>query len=604
MGLAILVLKGITVTVLDAAEETPLADLERWLEKFSAAAESADPLESSSLFSQDGFWKDILSFTGGFRTFSGPDEIGRAWHEQSPAVSVSRVRVATNRTPPRQVRRSARDVVEGYFDFDTVHGHGIGFVRLLREDNGEPKAWLLLTTLQELHGHEERTGDRRPTGVQYSQSFAGDNWLDERVAEQSFEDRDPEVVIVGGGQGGLILAARLKQMGVDALVVEKLPRVGDNWRQRYHSLTLHNQVWANSLPYMPFPETWPTFVPKDKLAGWLEAYAEAMELNVWTSTEMRRGHYDEESETWTVTLATGDGSGRTLRTRHLAMAIGGSAGVPNMPKLPGLEDFEGEIVHSSAFTSGVPYAGRNAIVVGTGTSGHDVAQDLYENGAASVTMIQRGPTCVVSLVPSGTMVYSLYSEGPPPDDIDLITAAIPYEVLRETYQWMTKRTCELDKDLLDGLRDVGFKLDFGPDNTGFHMMYLRHGGGYYINVGCSDLIADRKIGLLQDKSVEMFTRDGLETTDGESVKADLIVLATGYRNLQEGIADWLGHEVADRVGPVWGFDENRVMRNMWQRTGQPGLWIMGGSLIDARLYSRFLAVQITADLRGIALAHD
>jgi cation diffusion facilitator CzcD-associated flavoprotein CzcO len=384
------------------------------------------------------------------------------------------------------------------------------------------------------------------------------------------------------------------------VILEKLPRVADVWRRRYHSLTLHNQVWANSMPYMPFPDTWPTFVPKDKLAGWLEAYAEAMEPNVWTSTEMTGAQYDERSATWSVALRQPD-TERIIRTPHLVMAIGGSTGVPYMPTLPGLQRFEGEIVHSSAFTSGVRYAGQHAVVVGTGTSGHDVAQDLCENGAASVTMVQRGPTCVVSLVPSGTMVYSVYSEGQPPEDVDLITVAIPYEVLRDTYQWLTRRTCELDRDLLDRLRAVGFKLDYGHDNTGFHMMYLRQGGGYYINVGCSDLIADRKIRLVQAEELQVVTPSGFVTTSGNELEADVIVMATGYRNLSDGLADLLGEEVAQRVGPVWGFDEHHTMRNMWQQTAQPGLWIMRGSLVDARPHSRFLAVQIVAGLRGVSL---
>lgn len=585
-----------------ALADTPArAEVERWLDGFIAAAGSPDPQQFADLFVEDGYWKDILAFTGTYRTFTTAMEIARAWQEQRAAVSPANVRMSTDRTPPRLVRRSAKNLIEAYFDFDTAQGHATAFVRLLAARDGErSKAWILLTTLQSLHGYEERIGAHRPIGVEYSRNFAGDNWLDERIAERKFEDRDPEVVVVGGGQGGLIIAARLRQMGVDTLVVEKLPRVGDNWRRRYHSLTLHNEVWANSLPYMPFPPTWPTFVPKDKLAAWLDAYAEAMELNVWTSTEMISAHYDDATRTWTVQLWK-DSSERTVRTKHLIMAVGGSTGAPNMPDLPGLDSFDGDVVHSSLFSSGVQYAGRNAIVIGTGTSGHDVAQDLYANGAASVTMVQRGPTCVVSLVPSGTMVYAVYSEGPPPEDVDLITAAIPYQVLCETYQWLTNRTCELDKDLLDGLRRVGFKLDFGPDNTGFHMMYLRQGGGYYINVGCSELIADRKIGLLQAEDIVEFTARGLTKVDGTTIPVDLVVFATGYRNLQHAVAATLGDDVAAKVGPVWGFDENYVMRNMWQRTAQPGLWIMGGSLIDARLYSKFLAVQVVADLHNVPL---
>ena len=197
------------------------------------------------------------------------------------------------------------------------------------------------------------------------------------------------------------------------------------------------------------------------------------------------------------------------------------------------------------------------------------------------------------------MVYALYSEGPPNDDIDLITAAIPYPVLKDAYQWITKRTCALDQDLLDRLHAVGFETDFGADGTGFHMKYLRQGGGYYINVGCSDLIAGGQIALRHARDIDTFEAAGLRLADGTLVPADLVVLATGYENLQEGVRRLLGAEVAERVGPIWGFDEHGAMRNMWMRTPQPGLWIMGGSLIDARLYSTFLAVQIKAQLDGI-----
>ena len=586
---------------MDTSFQTAESQFVRWLDAFAQFCKTPTREQSRLLFDDESHWKDILSLTGGYRTYSGEAGVYAAFTAATAATPISNLRVAERRTAPRHVRRSAKDIIEAYFDFDTPEGHGTGFVRLLANGSGDlSKAWLVLTTLQSIHGHEERIGERRPTGVEFSQSFAGDNWLELRQAEQRFDDRQPEVLIVGGGQGGLTLAARLRQMGVDALVVEKHPTVGDNWRSRYHSLTLHNEVWANSLPYMPFPETWPTFVPKDKLAGWLQAYAEAMELNVWTSTEMKHAAYDERTGVWTVDLFSATDGPRYLRAKHLVMAVGGSTGVPNMPLLPGAEQFAGEIVHSSQFSGGGAYRGCHTVVIGTGTSGHDVAQDLYENGAASVTLVQRGPTCVVSLVPSGTMVYALYREGPP-DDIDLITAAIPYDVLRETYQWITKRTCEIDAELLEGLRSAGFKLDFGHDHTGFHMMYLRKGGGYYINVGCSELIADRKIGLLQAEQIATLVADGVRLTDGTTIPAELIVYATGYRNLQNALAEKIGTEVAGRVGPVWGFDDNYAMRNMWQRTSQKALWIMGGTLIDARLYSRFLAVQLVADLRGVRL---
>ncbi len=101
------------------------------------------------------------------------------------------------------------------------------------------------------------------------------------------------------------------------------------------------------------------------------------------------------------------------------------------------------------------------------------------------------------------------------------------------------------------------------------------------------------------REIERFEPNGLRFSDGTVVHADLVVLATGYANLQEGVRRLLGDEVAERVGPIWGFDEHGAMRNMWMRTAQPGFWVMGGSLIDARLHSKFLAVQIKAQLDGI-----
>ncbi len=572
-----------------------------WLAALNAGWASQDPSEISALLEPDGHWKDIVAFTWAYRTFSGTDEIERGLKLTLGDARPRNARISPDRTAPRLVKRSARKVIEAYFDFDTEVGRGTGFVRLPYDPDAPafPRAWILLTTLQELANAPQRIGEHRPTGVEFSESFSGDNWLDQRIKRQAYDNRDPEVLIVGGGQSGLILAARLELMGVDVLVIERNDRIGDNWRHRYHSLTLHNEVWANSMPYMPFPPNWPTFVPKDKLAGWLEAYAEFMELNVWTRTSFAGGDYDETTRTWTATLTRADGTERTISCPHLVIATGGSSGVPNMPTLPGLDDFHGDVMHSSAFGSGITYAGKKAVVFGTGNSGHDVAQDLHANGAAEVTIIQRSPTCVVSLVPSGTMVYALYSEGPSNDDIDLITAAIPYPVLRHTYQWLTERTCALDKELLDKLHAVGFETDYEPDGTGFHMKYLRKGGGYYINVGCSDLIADGEIALRHARDLDRFETDGLRFADGSTVEADVVVLATGYDNLQEGVRRLLGTEVADRVGPIWGFDDHGAMRNMWMRTAQPGFWVMGGSLIDARLYSTFLAVQIKAEIDGI-----
>jgi cation diffusion facilitator CzcD-associated flavoprotein CzcO len=580
----------------DTSSDRADALFQQWLGGFVEGLTADDPGRLAACFLDDAHWRDILGLRWEFTTTSGGTAIATGLRDGRFAIRADNVRPAAGRIAPRLLKRGGQRVVEAYFDFDTELGRSSCFARMPVQDDGSVRALLLLTALQDLHGFEEQVDGRRPTGVRFSRSFAGDNWLDERVKARSYEQRSPEVLIVGGGQAGLILAARLGAIGVDALVIERHDRVGDNWRTRYHSLTLHNEVWANSLPYVPFPPTWPTFVPKDKLAGFLEAYVELMELNVWTGTTLTSARFDEERGQWTAQLASPDGE-RTLTTPHLVLATGSVSGTPRMPRLPGLDAFAGEVMHSSHFTSGVDYRGKRAIVIGTGNSGHDVTQDLHENGAA-VTIIQRSATCVVSLVPSGTLVYALYSEGPV-DDMDLITASIPYPVLRETYQHLTRRTCELDAPLLEGLRGAGFRLDFEPDETGFHMRYLRTGGGYYINVGCSELISTGAVDLAHADEIATFETDGLRLRDGHLIAADLVVMATGYENQQQTIRRLFGDEVADAVGPIWGFDSHGFMRGMWRPTGAPNFWVMGGALNECRLYSRFLGLQLKAALEGL-----
>lgn len=568
---------------------------ESWLDGARDAMALGDAARFAALFAEDGFWMDYLAFTWRYRTFAGRDEIASAFERTHEQARLKGLEISSQRARPRLARRSGVDVLEGYVDYSVAAGRGTAYVRLRLDDpSGEPRIWIMLTTLQELEGYPSLVGVDRPKGREHG---AGpENWLDRRLREKRFDDREPEVVIVGGGHGGLVLGARLRQMGVDALIVEKHPRIGDNWRRRYHSLTLHNEVATNTLPYMPYPQNWPAFLPKDKLAHWLESYAEAMELNVWTDTEVLSGERGDDG-TWTLTVRRSDGE-RVIRTPHVVMATGGHSGVPNKPRLDGLEGFRGRVMHSSEYRTGRDHVDERVVVVGTGSSAHDIAQDLHENGARAVTMIQRNPTAVISLDPCGTMVYAAYSDDRDPTDVDFVQAATPYPILKDTYQWLTRKTCELDKDLIAGLEAAGFRTDFEPDRTGFHMKYLRKGGGYYINAGASDLIIDGSIAVRQAADVATIEARGLRLTDGSLLEADTIVLSTGYKNQQEGVRQLFGDDIAERVGPIWGFDENHVMRNMWVRTAQDGLWVMGGALMEARLYSTYLALQIRADLDG------
>jgi putative flavoprotein involved in K+ transport len=164
---------------------------------------------------------------------------------------------------------------------------------------------------------------------------------------------------------------------------------------------------------------------------------------------------------------------------------------------------------------------------------------------------------------------------------------------------MTEHAKQLDAELLNGLERVGFRLDFGEEGTGWQFKYLTRGGGYYFNVGCSDLVAEGKIRLVQFADIAEFVAEGARMRTGETLDADLVVLATGYKGQEHLVRKLFGDAVAKRVGPIWGFGDGQELRNMFTRTPQPGLWFIAGSLAQCRIYSKYLALQIKALEAGL-----
>ena len=440
-----------------AVTEDPKAATEAWLAQFEQALGNRDRATGESLFHADSHWRDILAFTWDMQTVSGREAVLKELTARAEHARAHHFTLPPARTGPRVVTRAGIRNIEAIFHFETAIGRGSGVVRLTPDpqNGGKLKAWTLLTTLDELSGFEEKLGSSRPAGQSYSRDFRGPNWLDLRRSSAAYDDRDPAVLVVGGGQSGLAIAARLKQLNVDTLIVDREQRIGDMWRNRYHALTLHNQVHVNHLPYMPFPPNWPRYIPKDKLASWFEAYVESMELNYWTATEFEGGSYDDNAKHWTVTVRRSDGTQRTMRPRHIILATGVS-GIPSRPDIPSLKTFTGAMLHSSQYTDGEDWKGKRAIVIGTGNSGHDIAQDLHSSGA-HVTLVQRSPTLIINIEPSAQLVYTLYDEGPSVDDCDLIATGTPLQVGRKSHAHMTEHAKKLDRALLDGLEGQGLQ---------------------------------------------------------------------------------------------------------------------------------------------------
>ena len=563
-----------------------------WLADFARSLGQANAGEIEQLFLADAWWRDLLTFTWDLRSFHGPSAIASALLSSSGTTAPMAFRVSKTREGDLPTS-DGLDMVVAFFDFETAIARGNGILRLKATDRGW-KAWTLLTSMDELKGFEEMTGKRRPLGNEHGAL----SWPERRFAQRAAVEHDPAVLVIGAGQNGLAIAARLHQLGVNTLVVEKNERVGDNWRHRYDSLVLHDPVWFDHLPYLPFPPQWPVFTPKDKLADWLEAYSRIMELDVWTQAEVRGGHYEVNGRRWSVQVRDASGTERTVFPRHVVLATG-LYSMPFVPEISGAAEFGGTLMHSSLYRSGRKFAGKKAVVIGASNSGHDIAQDLCEHGS-DVTMIQRSSTYVINSADFvGVLLAGRYEEGGPPTaDADRLSISVPNRMLLELAKYATQVVASIESELLSDLHRRGFEVGFGAGGAGITELFLQRGGGYYINIGAAQLIASGEI-TIKHSGVAALTRDGLLCDDGAHLPADLVVLATGYHNIRENARRLFGDEVADRCATVWGLDDEGEMRSVWRKSGQDGLWFMAGNLQQARIYSKLLALQIKASEEGI-----
>ena len=325
---------------------------------------------------------------------------------------------------------------------------------------------------------------------------------------------------------------------------------------------------------------------------------------------MKSAKWDGDKRQWTVELerkkADGTVENRTLHPRHVVQATGHS-GEMSLPKIKGMDEFKGDtLCHSSQFRGAkLDGKGKKAIVVGCCNSGHDIAQDFYEHGY-DTTIVQRSSTYVMSSKEGiDVLLGGLYDEGgPETDDADLLFMSYPNAMLKRMHLDATAEISRRDAKLLEGLTAAGFNVDQGPDDTGFFMKYFQRGGGYYIDVGASQLIVDRKIKVKQGQEITEVKPHGLSFADGTELEADEIVFATGYQNMRGTARKIFGDEIADQVKDVWGFDEEGELRTMWRRTGHPGFWFFGGNLALCRYYSRMMGLQIKAMEEGIMKYED
>jgi putative flavoprotein involved in K+ transport len=566
-----------------------------WVQKFSSALMQGDATVAA-LFEPSGIWRDFLSFTWNISTQSGRGAVQKMMAATREDVEARNwVRVGEPDADPG-------GWVGCWLRYEAKAGPCRAYVRIR-----EGRAWTLMTCLTALTSCPWAEDRHRLRGYDY-----GGDWADLRQSKRNElgSTVQPDVVIVGGGQGGMGLGARLRSIGVSYLILDRHEGPGDSWRYRYDSLKLHDPVWYDHMPYIPFPADWPVYTPKDRMADWLEMYAKVMNLNYWSDAQALSAHRD--GDVWSLVAKVGDEE-KVLRPKHIVFATGMS-GYPRIPDIQGAKTFEGKALHSSEFRNGSDFVGARAVIIGANTSAHDIGKDLVDKGATAVTMVQRSSTMIASAESVAELLLGpMYSEealerGVTTDDADFAATTWPWELMPDRSRPVAEAMGKRDAALLERLRDQGFQLNRGDDGSGIPLKSARRGGGFYVEFGASEMICDGRISLASGVSVVEIEPESVVLSNGRRLECDLIIYATGYGPMNQFVADICGREVADTVGRVWGLGSNLdddpgpwegELRNMWKPTAVDGLWFHGGNLAQSRHYSRFLALQLKARLTGM-----
>lgn len=571
----------------------------KWGAAFEEALASNDKFGLAELFCDPAYFRDNGALTWDYRQFQGRESVVSNLLSFAGDVNAKNFKLSENWPAPHTVQGGSTPTIEAFYEFETENASCVLLVNAIpdRQAAVGMKAVAIFTRIETLATIMPPAP--HPRGRGYVPSRAGETWKQNREAARAYADSDPDVLVVGAGQAGLVTAAYLRRFGVDVLNIDRHGKVGDSWNTRYEALALHNPVEMNGFPFLPFPPHYPEYMAKDAVGEWLDLYARYMDLNVWTGTEFLNATYDDCQQRWDAVVRRVDNTTRVLHPRHIVLATGGIGGKPAIPDLPGLTTFAGQVMHSSRYTKSSDYGIKNAIVVGVATSAHDIAHDLYMGGV-DVTMLQRSPV-VINNVATANLAYASYMDPEVPTALTDIRYGIGLinslrEAASQKYHEMAK---QIDGALLGRLTAAGLRLGDGVNGQGWLDLFLRTGGGYYLNTGTSELIADGKIKIEQFDRVAEFVPNGVRLNDGTVIEAGIVVLATGYQSRKSEVVEGFGEAVGERVGEIARLDDEGEWANMWGQTAQRGLWFNGGGINQMRPGSKCLALLIKADLDGL-----
>ncbi|ETN37530.1 uncharacterized protein HMPREF1541_07152 [Cyphellophora europaea CBS 101466] len=597
---------------LQAADVDADKIVEQWLASLEDRFKRKDFSNLTDLFIDDCWWRDFVALSWDTRTLHGHGLLSE--YLTSAKTELSKL----NTIKPGGLQPALLDMggliwVQAGFSFETKFGSGQGVVRLANVSKNEWKAWMVFTQLQNLQGQGQPDWNIRSDGTPASAAPHATNatTTNGTNGDSSSCKPDFQVIVVGAGQGGLGLAAHLKNLGISYLVVDKGVRVGDSWRQRYQTITSHTPTYTDHYPFLRFPDNYPKWLNQEKLTNWQEGYATIMELNLLLSTTVTHIAHDASARRYSIDVRTNAATTtKTLTSTHLVLATGMFGLDPKTPTFASQSTFPGTVYHSKfhrAATSIPNVHDKKIVLIGAGTSAHDIAQDYVNAGAKAVSMVQRHAIFSVSRAATETHAVGMWDSaksGLSTAEADLLGNSIPFQVVRTMGVGMSMMMSAQDKEMLDKLTARGMKIKRGETGEGLVDHQFLQGGHFYVDQGAWEMIADGRIEVLQcEGGVVDVGAEGVRLADGKVVEADVVVLCTGFERNYVTVQKMMGEDVLKRVGALGLLDAEGERIGWWRPTPIPGFWYMTGSFIWCRQFSALLALQIQAIEQGLNEEH-
>ncbi|RSL82867.1 hypothetical protein CEP51_004883 [Fusarium floridanum] len=576
------------------------------------AANDADALERC-FFSEQAYWKDTLALTYHLRTFFTPRIIAANLLETRRLRGINGrleldAAVFTPAAPTLQF-------IDASISFETKSPGAWCSGRILllpvkTDDNAlEWKIWILSTKLENLDVHLEDESLLEIPGRQVD----------------NLDHFDTDVFIIGGGNAAMALAARLKALGVESLICERNARVGDNWALRYDNLRFHLPTSVCELPYMNYPKEQhsPHLLTKDELAQQVQRYVATFHLSFIASAKIQSTVYNQSTRRWTIKFQTPSGQ-RVAVSKHLVQATGVRSQKPYLPLVPDECLYKGINIHSVDFRNGdelKKQGVKSVLIMGSGSSAFDILSDCHAAGLQT-TMVVRSPTYIIPFeYVSHEASFGVYDHGVEAADRRFMT--LPTMVQGQLTQALLQKFASEEPDRYAPLAAAGFPVIDSTDPSQLVLSNLvERSRSHYIDLGDTQLIVDKKVGIKAGVTPNDFTTTGLHFSNNSVLEADAIVWCTGFadqdiRTVAEEILGGHGvspspedpnedknllgpREVASRLDATWGIDSEGEIRGMWKRHLRlETYWVMGGATQHHRWHSRTLALQIKAALEGI-----